>query len=794
MVQLGNNTGDGSHIPGKKCTNCSEGKYKCTYLLAAPKRPPPQRRYVESLEKRLAESEALVRQLRGELAELRLYSSSQKTSAEPGNDNSRSDPPSAMGPKERTAASLFLMRSALQRIFEPQPQPHGDDLVHLDFARQVQKLEVDPLVDKHFIGKSSGAALVEVAMDLKEHVKREEREEAMRHGRTNDSAHDHEAPFSWPSRRLHFWTYKPLKNTARRTPEYRWPSQARMAELIDLYFLRQNMYLPLLHRPSFERNIADGLHLRDDSFAATVLVVCAIASRWAVDPNTTGLDLTCGWEWFDQAAAVGNHLFGQPSLYDLQYYSLAAQFLDGSCAAQASWNIVGLGLRAAQDIGCHRRTARIELPTVERELYKRAFWVLVYQDRVMSSTMGRTCAVLYDDCDADLPIECDDEYWEHPTHPFQQPAGVPSRITSFNTLIKLHHILALSLKILYGLNKVRRPFMQDKGWEDKTVVELDSALNKWRDQVPEHLRWDPLCADPVFFNQSVALHCGYYQLQILIHRPFIPMIRKAAPTALPSLAICTNAARAIANMVDVQKRRKGSVPCVMNLETIFTAGLILLLNVLSGKRTGLVSDTRWEMATVHKCMEVLRLYENRWQSAGSFWDILAELASVGDLPLPGMHSPATEDTQPNTQASRVSHQEFDRTIEEPQLRAFELYEPPPLHAHSSFASDSGSSSFVGDSVSSGPMPMGLSVFTPTYASETFPHPEASYGEIYPAQASRELGDMMDFIDNDTIAMWANAPTGLQVDDWGSYFSSFSQLEQGQPGGGSSIYHGDQQPF
>jgi hypothetical protein len=31
----------------------------------------------------------------------------------------------------------------------------------------------------------------------------------------------------------------------------------------------------------------------------------------------------------------------------------------------------------------------------------------------------------------------------------------------------------------------------------------------------------------------------------------------------------------------------------------------------------------------------------------------------------------------------------------------------------------------------------------------------------PAQASRELGDMMNLIDNDTIAMWTNAPMGLE---------------------------------
>ncbi|KAJ6477811.1 hypothetical protein C8R47DRAFT_1219717 [Mycena vitilis] len=48
----------------------------------------------------------------------------------------------------------------------------------------------------------------------------------------------------------------------------------------------------------------------------------------------------------------------------------------------------------------------------------------------------------------------------------------------------------------------------------------------------------------------------------------------------------------------------------------------------------------------------------------------------------------------------------------------------------------------------------------------------------PTQASRELADMMNLIDNDTMAMWTNAPMGtLEVDDWGNYFSSFGELTQ-----------------
>ncbi|KAJ7657176.1 fungal-specific transcription factor domain-containing protein [Mycena polygramma] len=694
---------DGSQVPGDKCTICIEARLECTYIGAAPKRAGPEA-YIASLEKRLAESEALVRRLRAELAAVRASSSFL-------NDGSRSDIVGAVRPAQCTAVFLFFMRKALHNLAAPQPPPYGDDLVHLDLARRLQNLQMGPLSERRFIGKSSGVMLLNVAMDLKEHAKREEQNA---HGHTNDLTEDESetARLSWSTRRLHFWTWKPWESTVRPAPTYRLPSQARLAELVDLYFTHQNVYLPLLHRPTFERNIAEGLHLSNDEFAATVLVVCAIASRWDMDPDTE--DLARGWEWFDQIALVESHLFGKASLYILQYYSLAAQFLDGSSSPPTCWNLVGLGLRAAQDVGCHRRNGLFEVPSVESELYKRAFWVLVYQDRVMSANMGCACAVQYEDFDVDLPTECDDEYWEHPTHPFQQPTGVPSRVTFFNTLIRLHHILAFSLKILYGLSKGRLIFMQDVGWEDKAVAELDSALNNWHDQIPDHLRWDPARADPVFFDQSVSLYCAYYHLQILIHRPFIP-----------------------------------------------------------------VSDTHREMVNVHKCMEVMRSYENRWQSAGSLWDILAELASVGQLPLPDAslnsdsnhHSgtAVTQHTPRNSQSTFASRQAFDCTIDDLQFRA--LYEPTPQPSPFSAA-------IPGNSGSLAPDP---SAFAQTSGPEPWLASEDPYAQIDPAQASRELGDMMNLIDNynDTIAMWTNAPIGLELDAWGNYFSSFSELTQGQ---------------
>ena len=50
-----------------------------------------------------------------------------------------------------------------------------------------------------------------------------------------------------------------------------------------------------------------------------------------------------------------------------------------------------------QDLGIHLRKVDMQVPSVEKELYKRAFWVLVYLDRVTSAEMGRTCALQYDE-------------------------------------------------------------------------------------------------------------------------------------------------------------------------------------------------------------------------------------------------------------------------------------------------------------------------------------------------------------------------------------------------------------
>jgi hypothetical protein len=103
--------------------------------------------------------------------------------------------------------------------------------------------------------------------------------------------------------------------------EFVFPESDLMLVLVDVYFRDMNSLFPLLHRPTFDRAIADGEHHRDSGFASVVLTVCAIASRMVRDPRVL-LDgasgHSAGWKYFNQVPMARKSLLAPPSLYDVQ--------------------------------------------------------------------------------------------------------------------------------------------------------------------------------------------------------------------------------------------------------------------------------------------------------------------------------------------------------------------------------------------------------------------------------------------------------------------------------------------
>ena len=88
------------------------------------------------------------------------------------------------------------------------------------------------------------------------------------------------------------------------------------------------------------------------------------------------------------------------------------------------------------------------------------------------------------------------------------------------------------------------------------------------------VRWDPTRENVLFLNQSANLYANYYQLQIAVHRPFIPSPRKPSPLSFPSLAICTNAARSCIHVLDVQYKRAGMPTYFNQVRSLSRARLV----------------------------------------------------------------------------------------------------------------------------------------------------------------------------------------------------------------------------
>ncbi|KAJ7671998.1 fungal-specific transcription factor domain-containing protein [Mycena rosella] len=445
-------------------------------------------------------------------------------------------------------------------------------------------------------------------------------------------------------------------------PQQVFPDEDLLISLVDVYFEQVNPIIGILHSPTFRRSIAEGLHSRDKAFGAVVLAVCSLASRYSDDPRVlldgVNSELSRGWKWFHQVRPLHTSFSPEPSLHQLQLLFLSILFLSGTWNAEECWILAALGLRSAQGAGAHHRSGYSRMTPLEAELYKRVFYFLLVSDTIMSSLKGRPCLVHGIDFDLDLPLDCDEEYWETPNA--VQPREKPSISAFLVAYLPLMLIVGRIQKAVYPANG--QPPSQD------TIAELDSELNKWVDALPEHLRWNPNQDDQIFLDQSATLYATYYHgnppcilkllltaalAQIVIHRPFIPAPGKESlsNTNFPSLAICANAARSCGHVMDVQIRRgRGLLPLPQLIIGLFDCAVVLLINVWAvvGKSQ---TTERYNRATadVQNCIRVLRFYERRSRVAGRKCDIISAMLNIGKYTsdVPSLKRPRDTGEVPN---------------------------------------------------------------------------------------------------------------------------------------------------
>ncbi|KAJ3759895.1 fungal-specific transcription factor domain-containing protein [Lentinula raphanica] len=523
-------------------------------------------------------------------------------------------PPSSDSPDAETPSSLPRIMS--------EPLAICDGYTVEDLIQNFNLLEYDDNCARHF-GSSSNRSFVRDAMNIQKEYTENAGLVDVRHS----------------FKRLDFWTVHPWQkpNPRRPPPPYEFPPDDLMYTLFDLYFTHINPLLLFLHRPSFLRSVAEGLHRTDRYFGGLVLSVCALAARFSNDSRVLEDNFTSersiGWKWIRQIQPIRHDYVETASIYEIQMYLAYINFVGSSTTPEICWILISIGVRLLQDVGVHRKRPAHTKPTVESELWTRAFWMLNMYDIFASTMLGRPRSMSQNDFDTDLPIDCDDEYWEHSA--FQQPPGIPSSTSYWIAFLKLMDILGLTLHTIHAVKPTdmwsATVGLTKQEWNGRIVSELNSLLNNWVDKIPDHLKWDPNRENIQHFDQSVVLYTTYYWAQILVHRPFIPRPGEDPHPDIPSLAICANAARSCLHIVEVHHQRGTNAFLVPNvIMALFHSSIVLLMNMWRGKyllESSSLNISK-DLADVHRAINVLHSHEQRWEYSGRLADILMEVISV----------------------------------------------------------------------------------------------------------------------------------------------------------------------
>ncbi|KAL1748977.1 fungal-specific transcription factor domain-containing protein [Schizophyllum fasciatum] len=823
---------DGDQIARKSCSNCTINNLRCTYRDTA-KRQVISKAYVESLERRIEELEGTLERYEQLSPTGEGGSPLTTTSTRP------SSPTTPISQDQMREMARAMIRVGMRHRQEPDKpveiagqeftlnnsfcNPGEFNPQDEELSQRFSHLHMGTSIFNRFLGKSSTAHLVLKLISLKK-----------------QPDEPYRVPISFLNgRRARYWAARPWECALLETKiaQYDFPEEELMSSLIDLYFDNVQLYFPLLHRPTFEEGLRSGQYLEDHDLGSIVLLVCALGARYSDDPRVLSEEYdndghSAGWKWFSQAEKTRRPIFGAPSLLELESYCLSILFMlaSSNLMTQHIWTRIGVAIRYIQDVGAHRRTRR-KIPTIVDELWNRAAWILVTMDRNLSAILGRNCAMPDEDFDIRYPMNVDDEYWYNPSDPensWKQPADKPSKTACFIQYIKLSSITEVAIRTIYGTNKhgFLKKFMGE-GWERDFVQELDSALNQWMDEMPEYLRWDPEQTNLKILNQAVFLHCSYRQTQILIHRPFITAHPLAPNPGLPSLTICTTAARACAHILEQQRRKTGAgLPYVMFSASV--CAIVLLVSMWTRAKPRSSRDQLKEFKDIHLLMDYLKSMEDRWVTAGRTWDVLDELCSIGDMPNSQLgkrprdtgedqQQPSPPERQAGTSSARecLAHRadvmgpsQFAPStpghvdvnlapLPQPQgpappiqdgMAASTMFQAPgaPLENANQFGYPS--------DISAG----GMSPWFPPAGNggaETFSGASpawASFGEVPMAGASRStsfagMGDVASGMDQDSMTIWSSVPNAFDPNEWVTYLAGLAEVAHDQ-GGGPSVQH------
>ncbi|KDR83360.1 hypothetical protein GALMADRAFT_205370 [Galerina marginata CBS 339.88] len=628
------------------CSQCSMSGSQCTWLQTKD-RAALSRHYVQELEARLLHMESLFSQIAPALEQHMAPSS---------NGSAHATTPESINP-ETLAPAAAILRSIAPKVSTPEttstPSPVGksDD----DVSELFGQLALDEYGHMRWIGSSSTMSLIQSFRALTSSPLH----------RISPMEEDPQAP--GPSVNKLYFPAAVFFGKIHALPgpeEVEFPDRDLADKLVAAYFARFHFLMPVIDKPSFLRRYA---HIMDNyqdleiirseiAFLSLVFAVFACAANLVQDPRLTTSerhdDGGMGMVYYERALILQYISHPNVQVAHVQCFILMSSFLCSvNCLPQA-WILIGQAVRAGQDLGLHRSPRRLLVTPVEKETRRKIWWGVYTLDRMLALALGRPLGVNDSDCDAELPVEVDDEHLGEYFTGAPMTQRQPSLMTGTIALIKLYEIGGRVLRQVYALENCKDHLEPERKADLQRMVEsLDAELTKWCDELPTVFKSQSETEEQVSMGAVLCSH--YYSVLTTLHRNLLPVKRDQPVTAKSTVKAVSSARSCIRLAPSMKHVVPPSHHLAFFIQHLFSSAVIVLLYAMHA------SDPRAASAAMDEAkstLVALESWEGQWPGARKCKELLIELINTANEAIAQgpREKSATTPTQTSTQPAAAT--------------------------------------------------------------------------------------------------------------------------------------------
>lgn len=390
------------------------------------------------------------------------------------------------------------------------------------------------------------------------------------------------------------------------------PARGLMEQLLNIYMVKAQYMLPLLHEPTFRQEV-DAVYngSTDATLNFQIRLVIAISMQ-KLDTQYAGL----ADSYYLAALPFLAEAVARKDLSTLQCFALMGQYSLLTPTRTAAYWVVGMAAKLSQDLGlCDEKT--IDRPPVgtrpnflEIDMRRRLFWIITSMEYGLSHSLGRPSAfgVSVDNINVGFFQLCDDRF-------ISSEGLLPGYHPVMKKCIAIHflkmRLLQAEIRRTLYLRKREKPLTDRDPWFSKILGKIDD----WVRDTPKNDEGSGL--SPAWFEGRKNT------MIIMIYRP-TPQIPHPSPEAAER---CYRAATFNVGLQKKQVEQK-----LIDITWIFTQAIFMALNTILWSLSYQEIRNRYSADEVEyhirECLQAIAMCADRWPGVISAHQLYENLVSA----------------------------------------------------------------------------------------------------------------------------------------------------------------------